>query len=211
MSGIDAKFLIGGRRLTADEFIANVQETIDKNIPTALNEVAVKLISELEKNAPVGGTRQLSGGVTLLGVNTTEDGYQIEILFKAEYHDYVDKGVEGVDVKGRTLKNSEGRTYKFKNYGMPPEAIKSLQRWIRAKGREADAMAKIAKSEGKKPKKQKRRMSPSEAGARKLAFLIKSRGIKPRNYKAKSVNAISAELSSKLRTATGKSFILQII
>lgn len=211
MSEIETSWIVGGRKLKENEFIAKVQETLDENISKVLNEGALKLIDELEKNAPVGATRTLSGGVTLLGVNTTEDGYQIEILFQSEYHDYIDKGVEGVDFKGRVLKNSQGRTYKFKTYGMPDEAIKNLQKWIQAKGRQADAESKIAKSKGEKTKKKKRKMSSSESAARSLAFRIKSFGIKPRNFKAKSVNTVRQELSLNLRKATGKSFILQII
>lgn len=206
-----ATLKIGGRTLKENEFIAAIEDTINMNAISGLSEVAIKLIDELEKNAPVGGTRNLASGITLLGVteNADKTGYKIEILFASEYHDYIDKGVEGVKVKGKVLKNSEGRTYQFKTYGMPDEAIKSLQKWSRGKNIENVAKAKIAESEGKKAKKT-RKFSEEETAARRLAYLIKRNGIKPRNFKAKSVQAISKDMNKTLRRVAGNSFILKI-
>lgn len=203
---------IGGRTLKENEFIAAVEDTLNENMITGLSEVALKLIDELTENAPVGGTRNLASGITLLGVteNADKTGYQIEILFSAAYHDYIDKGVEGVKVKNKVLQNSEGRTYQFKNYGMPDEAIKSLQKWSRGKNIENAAKAKIAESEGKKAKKTKK-FSEEESAARRLAYMIKRNGIKPRNFKAKSVQAISKDMNKTLRKIAGNSFILKII
>lgn len=208
-----ATLKIGGRTLKENEFVAAVENTINANVVSGLSEVAIKLIDELEKNAPVGGTRNLSSGITLLGVteNADKTGYRIEILFASEYHDYIDKGVEGVKVKGKVLPNSEGRTYKFKNYGMPDEAIKNLQKWARGKNIENDAKAKIEESESEGKKKTKvKKYSEEESAARRLAYMIKRHGIKPRNFKAKSVQAISKDMNKTLRKVTGNSFILKI-
>jgi hypothetical protein len=205
-----ANLKLGGRTLGSDEYIQLVNDAIDKNVKGVLERLGLALVDELTKLAPVGATGNLASGIKVIGVQQNEDGlYRLEVGFGAEYTDYIDKGVEGVDPSKRKtiLKNSEGRKYKFKTYGMPQEAINSLKNWARAKNIQ---MSKDSGGSKKKFKSKKKAMSEDEKGARRLAFLIKKEGIAARNFQAKAFKNVGPKYQAEIESLGFNSLILKI-
>lgn len=205
-----ANLRIGGRKLGSDEYIRLVNDAIEKNVKGVLERFGIAMVDELVKLAPVGGSGRLASGISVLGVEENEDGlYRLEIGFAEEYTDYIDKGVEGVNPSKRKtiLKNSEGRKYKFKTYGMPEEAIQSLKKWARAKNIQ---MGYGKKQSTKKFKGKKKRMRETDSGARSLAYLIKKNGIAARNFQGRAFKNVGPKYQGEIEALGFNSLILKI-
>jgi hypothetical protein len=210
-----ANLKIGGRTLLGDEWIALVNDTLDKNVDVLLNDMAVDLVDEFGRLAPVGATGSLASGITILGVEQKEDGlYKLEILFKEEYTDYVDKGVLGINPSKSktTLPNREGRKYKFKKYGMPEDALTKLQDWARAKNIQlkAEASVKASKSKSGKYKPPKTKLRETNSGAKSLAYIIKKNGIKASNFQMRAFKNVAPAYQSKLEALGFNSLLIKV-
>ena len=136
---VDALFNIGGRRLTDKEYIGAIDETMNKSLLGLLNRMGIELVQKLEELAPVGESGKLQSSIKVIGVKEYKGGYRLEIGFGAEYADYIDKGVRGIQNRRKTYKNAEGRHYQFKTYGMPPSALAGLSKWAKSKNIETEA------------------------------------------------------------------------
>jgi hypothetical protein len=198
---VDALFNIGGRRLTDKEYIGAIDETMNKSLLGLLNRMGIELVEKLEELAPVGESGKLQSTIKVIGVKEYKGGYRLEIGFGADYADYIDKGVKGIQNRRKTYKNAEGRHYQFKTYGMPPSALAGLSKWARGKNIETEATNKI------KGERTGKFIRPEGSS---LAYYIKKYGIEGRNYKQRSLDAVLPEYKVVLDKIGLNSLILKI-
>ncbi len=131
---VDAVFKVGvgGTKLTGGQFILKAEDILLQNVESALLRLGFNLADKLEANAPMdsGAMKRSFGSPNVI---ETKYGYRVEIPTGADYYDYIDKGVRGVQHSIKNKKvypNEEGRFYQFKNYGMPAEALKRAENGI---------------------------------------------------------------------------------
>ncbi len=198
---VDALFNIGGRRLTDKEYIGAIDETMNKSLLGLLNRMGIELVNKLEELAPVGESGKLQSSIKVIGVKEYKGGYRLEIGFGADYADYIDKGVRGIQNRRKTYKNAEGRHYQFKTYGMPPSALAGLSKWAKSKNIETEATNKI------KGERTGKFIRPEGSS---LAYYIKKYGIEGRNYKQRSLDAVLPDYKVVLDTIGLNSLILKI-
>ena len=195
-----ANLNIGGRRLSGSEYIAAVDDILVVNVKTAMEKLGINLVSELAKNAPADSGK-LASSFSVLGVKETKTGYRLEIKVGVDYSDYIDKGVKGIRNRRKTYPNADGKFYQFKTYGMPPEALQSLQGWMQRKNMEIEATNLI---EG-------RQMLPQiSSSAKRLAYYIKKYGIEGRQFIKKSIDAATPDFQVDLRTIGQDTLILKV-
>jgi hypothetical protein len=191
---------IGGRRLKGNEFIAAVEGQLVKNITDAMNKLGISIVDNLAKYAPVDQGK-LAGSFRVLKVSETKSGYRLEISVGAEYSDYQDKGVRGIQNRRKTFPNAEGRFYQFKTYGMPVEALQGLEGWMKRKNMEIDATNLI---EG-------RQMLPQiSSSAKRLAYYIKKYGIEGKMFVKKSIDEATPEFNIDIQNIGFNSLTLKI-
>jgi hypothetical protein len=98
-----------------------------------------------------------------------------------DYFDYPNEGVKGVD----SSKNAPDSPYQYKTYGMPPEALGSLKKYILS-GKAKIASVKKDKALGigseKKGLKQANKKTLIERQVATMAYMIKKYGIKATHY-----------------------------
>ena len=191
---------IGGRRLKGNEFVAAVEGQLVKNITDAMNKLGISIVDNLAKYAPVDQGK-LAGSFRVLKVSETKTGYRLEISVGAEYSDYQDKGVRGIQNRRKTYKNAEGRFYQFKTYGMPVEALQGLEGWMKRKNMEIEATNLI---EG-------RQMLPQiSSSAKRLAYYIKKYGIEGKMFVKKSIDEATPEFNIDIQNIGFNSLTLKI-
>jgi hypothetical protein len=191
---------IGGRRLKGNEFVAAVEGQLVKNITDAMNKLGISIVDNLAKYAPVDQGK-LAGSFRVLKVSETKTGYRLEISVGAEYSDYQDKGVRGIQNRRKTYKNAEGRFYQFKTYGMPHEALVELEGWMKRKNMEIEATNLI---EG-------RQMLPQiSSSAKRLAYYIKKYGIEGKMFVKKSIDEATPEFNIDIQNIGFNSLTLKI-
>ena len=191
---------IGGRKLKGNEFVASVEGALIKNVTDAMNKLGISIVDNLAKYAPVDSGK-LAGSFRVLKVSETNTGYRLEISVGAEYSDYQDKGVRGIQNRRKTYKNSEGRFYQFKTYGMPPEVLVELEGWMKRKNMEIEATNLI---EG-------RQMLPQiSSSAKRLAYYIKKYGIEGKQFVKKSIDEATPEFNIDIQNIGFNSLTLKI-
>jgi hypothetical protein len=195
-----ADLVIGGRKLKPSEYIAKVEGTLVANVKNAMEKLGINLVDNLAKYSPADSGK-LSSSYKVLGVSETRTGYRLEIKIGVDYSDYIDKGVKGIQNKRKTYKNDDGRFYQFKTYGMPVEALKQLEGWMRRKNMEIEATNLI---EG-------RNMLPQiSSSAKRLAYYIKKYGIEGRQFIKQSIDEATPEFNVDIQTIGSDSLILRI-
>jgi hypothetical protein len=191
---------IGGRRLKGNEFVAAVEGQLIKNITDAMQKLGISIVDNLAQYAPVDQGK-LAGSFRVLKVSETKTGYRLEISVGAEYSDYQDKGVRGIQNRRKTYKNAEGRFYQFKTYGMPPEVLVELEGWMKRKNMEIEATNLI---EG-------RQMLPQiSSSAKRLAYYIKKYGIEGKMFVKKSIDEATPEFNIDIQNIGFNSLTLKI-
>ena len=191
---------IGGRKLKGNEFVASVEGALIKNVTDAMNKLGISIVDNLAKYAPVDSGK-LAGSFRVLKVSETKTGYRLEISVGAEYSDYQDKGVRGIQNRRKTYKNAEGRFYQFKTYGMPPEVLVELEGWMKRKNMEIEATNLI---EG-------RQMLPQiSSSAKRLAYYIKKYGIEGKQFVKKSIDEATPEFNIDIQNIGFNSLTLKI-
>jgi hypothetical protein len=197
---VDGLVNIGGVRLKGNEFIAAVEGALVKNITDAIQKLGISVVDNLAKYAPVDEGK-LAGSFRILKVSETKTGYRLEISVGAEYSDYQDKGVRGIQNRRKTYKNAEGRFYQFKTYGMPPEVLVELEGWMKRKNMEIEATNLI---EG-------RQMLPQiSSSAKRLAYYIKKYGIEGKQFVKKSIDEATPEFNIDIQNIGFNSLTLKI-
>jgi hypothetical protein len=198
-----ANITIGGNKLSGNQYVLKFDEILLKNIQGALLRLGYNLADKLEANAPMdSGRMKASFGEPK--ITETKTGYRVEIPTGADYYDYIDKGVKGVQhsIKNRKVyPNQEGKYYQFKTYGMPPEALQQLQGWMQRKNMEIEATNLI---EG-------RNVLPQiSTSAKRLAYYIKKYGIEGRQFIKKSIDEATPEFNVDIQTIGSDSLVLRI-
>ena len=197
---VDALINVGGRRLSANEYIQDVENIVVKNVMDAMLKLGGNVVRNLSKYSPED-SGALSSSYSVLGVKETKEGYRLEIKVGVDYADYIDKGVKGIQNRKKTYKNADGRFYQFKTYGMPPEAILQLEGWMRRKNMEIEATNLI---EG-------RNVLPQiSSSAKRLAYYIKKYGIEGRQFIKKSIDEATPEFNVDIQTIGSDSLVLRI-
>ena len=195
-----ADLVIGGRKLKGNEFVLKAEDILLQNVENALLRLGYNLADRLEANAPMdtGRTKSSFGQPNVI---QTKSGYRVEIPTGAEYIDYIDKGVKGIQNRRKTYKNEEGRHYQFKTYGMPVEALQKLEGWMKRKNMEIEATNLI---EG-------RQVLPQiSSSAKRLAYFIKKYGIEGTNFIKKSIDEAAPGFQVDIQTIGIDSIVLRI-
>jgi hypothetical protein len=195
-----ADLVIGGRKLKGNEFVAAVEGALVKNVTDAMQKLGISIVDNLGKYAPADSGK-LASSFNVIGVKETKTGYRLEISVGAEYSDYQDKGVRGIQNRKKTYKNAEGNYYQFKTYGMPPEALVQLEGWMRRKNMEIEATNLI---EG-------RQMLPQiSSSAKRMAYYIKKYGIEGKQFIKKSIDEATPQFNIDVKEIGFNSLTLTI-
>lgn len=207
------KVTIGGRTLTGSEYVAKVEDMLATNVSEAMTKLGYLIIDNITKNAPVDqGILNNPKTFEVLKVKETKSGYRLEIKVNADYVDYVDKGVKPVkgNPKGRKFfKNADGIFYKFKTYGMPVEALKSLEGWAKRKNIEIEA-TNLRIKYGDDTVRQTTYLPEISSTAKQLAFFIKKNGIEGRNFIARSIKEAEPKFKKDLQSIGRDTLVLRI-
>lgn len=195
-----ADLVIGGRRVKGNEYILDVEKALVKNINDAMLKLGGQVVLNLEKNTPVSSGK-LASSYKVLGVKETKTGYRLEIGVGADYSDYVDKGVKGIQNRRKTYPNKDGKHYQFKTYGMPTEALVQLEGWMRRKNMEIEATNLI---EG-------RSMLPQiSSSAKRMAYYIKKYGIEGKQFVKKSIDEATPQFNIDVQEIGFNSLVLKV-
>jgi hypothetical protein len=197
---VDGLFNIGGTKLKSNQYILDVEKILVTNIKEAMLKFGGSIVNNLEDFAP-DSSGGLKSSFDVIGVKETKTGYRLEISVGKYYSDYIDKGVKGVKNKRKTYPNAEGVFYKFKNYGMPIEALRSLAGWVKRKNIELEATALI--NNQKVP-------DEIDATTRTIAYFIKKNGIEGRQFIKRSIDKATPDFNVDLKTIGTNTLILRI-
>jgi hypothetical protein len=196
--------VIGGVKKKFNQIIIDQNKTLDSSMKAIMARIGARLADELEKNAPVSSGGLVSN-IQVLEVKETKSGYRVEIVLGKDYTDYVDKGVRGIQNRRKTLPNKDGRHYQFKTYGMPLEALKSLEGWMRNKNMETTATNLINRND------EGRTMLPQiSTPVKRLAYFIKKYGIEASNYQGKSIEKVLPDFNIDIQEIGYNSLILKV-
>jgi hypothetical protein len=194
---------IGGRKLKGNEFVASVEGALIKNVTDAMNKLGISIVDNLAKYAPADSGK-LASSFSVIGVKETKTGYRLEIAVGADYSDFQDKGVRGIehDIKNKKVyPNKDKEYYQFRKYGMPLKALQGLEGWMKRKNMEIEATNLI---EG-------RQMLPQiSSSAKRLAYYIKKYGIEGKQFVKKSIDEATPEFNIDIQNIGFNSLTLKI-
>jgi hypothetical protein len=208
---VDGLINVGGYSLKGNEFIVRAEDILLKNIESALQRLGANLVSNLEKNAPMdqGGLKASFGEAV---ISETKTGYRIEIKTGADYFDYIDKGVRGIqhDIKNKKVYlNKDNEYYQFRKYGMPLEALKQLEGWMQRKNIEIEAR-NLRIQYGDETLKGRRMLKQISSSAQRMAYYIKKYGIAGTNFIQRSLDESKPDFEVDLRTIGSDTLILKV-
>jgi hypothetical protein len=209
---VEPKLIIGGTSRTGREFVVKAEEILLQNLESALQRLGARLADNLEKNAPIGATGKLKSTFGQPVIKETKTGYRIEINTEADYYDYIDKGVRGVehDIKNKKVyKNLKGEFYQFETYFMPIKALKELEGWMQRKNMEIEARNLRIKY-GDDTLSGRRMLPQISSSAKRFAYYIKKYGIAGTNFIKKSIDEATPGLQVDLRTIGQNTLILKV-
>lgn len=209
---VEPKLIIGGTSRTGREFVVKAEEILLQNLESALQRLGARLADNLEKNAPMGATGKLKSTFGQPVIIETKTGYRIEISTDADYYDYIDKGVRGVehDIKNKKVyPNSKGEFYQFQTYFMPLKALKELEGWMQRKNMEIEAR-NLRIQYGDDTLRGRRMLPQISSSAKRFAYFIKKYGIAGTNFIKKSVDEATPGLQVDLRTIGQDTLILKV-
>jgi len=98
-----ANITIGGNKLRGNQYVLKAEEILLQNIESALLRLGYNLADKLEANAPMDSGR-MKGSFGSPNIIETKLGYRVEIPTGAEYYDYSEKGVRGVEHENKNKK-----------------------------------------------------------------------------------------------------------
>jgi len=197
---VDNLINVNGQRLSVNQYILDVEKMLVTNVKEAMLKLGGNIVLNLAKYAPVDEGK-LASSFSVIGVNETKEGYRLEIGVDADYADYIDKGVKGIQNKRKTYKNDDGRFYQFKTYGMPVEALQQLEGWMKRKNMEIEANNLI---EG-------RNVLPQiSSSAKRLAYYIKKYGIEGRQFIKQSIDEATPDFNVDVQSIGSNSLVLRI-
>jgi hypothetical protein len=198
-----ANLVIGGRKLKGSEFVAAVEGALVKNVTDAMEKLGIQIVDNLAKYSPADSGR-LASSFSVIGVKETKTGYRLEIAVGADYSDFQDKGVRGVqhNIKNKkTYPNKDGKHYQFETYFMPAKALMELEGWMKRKNMEIEATNLI---EG-------RSMLPQiSSSAKRMAYYIKKYGIEGKQFVKKSIDEATPQFNIDIQEIGFNSLTLKI-
>ena len=203
-----ADLVIGGRKLKGNEFVAAVEGALVKNVNDAMQKLGISIVDNLGKYAPVDRGR-LADSFSVIGVKETKTGYRLEISVGADYSDYQDKGVRGIQNRKKTYKNAEGNYYQFKTYGMPPEALVQLEGWMRRKNMEIEA-TNLRIATGDETLAGRQMLPQISSSAKRMAYYIKKYGIEGKQFIKKSIDESTPQFNIDIKEIGFNSLTLTI-
>ena len=202
---------VGGYELTGNEFVVKAEEILLQNLESALLRLGATLADNLEKNAPMDqGKLKASFGSPV--IRETKTGYRIEINTSADYFDYIDKGVKGIqhDIKNKKVYlNKDNQYYQFRKYGMPLKALQELDGWMQRKNIEIEAR-NLRISSGDETLKGRRMLKQISSSAQRMAYYIKKYGIAGTNFIQKSVDQSKPQFEIDIKTIGADSLVLKV-
>ena len=197
---VDNLINVNGQRLSVNQYILDVEKMLVTNVKEAMLKLGGNIVLNLAKYAPVDEGK-LASSFSVIGVSETKEGYRLEIGVDADYADYIDKGVKGIQNKRKTYKNDDGRFYQFKTYGMPVEALQQLEGWMKRKNMEIEATNLI---EG-------RNVLPQiSSSAKRFAYYIKKYGIEGRQFIKQSIDEATPDFNVDVQSIGSNSLVLRI-
>jgi hypothetical protein len=206
-----ANITIGGRKLRGSEYVLKAEEILLQNVENALLRLGYNLADKLEANAPMDtGRMKASFGEPV--IIQTKSGYRVEIPTGAEYFDYIDKGVRGVqhDIKNKKVyPNAKGEFYQFETYFMPLKALQQLEGWMKRKNIEIEARNLRIKT-GDETLQGRRILPQISTSAKRMAYYIKKYGIAGTNFIQRSVNEATPQFNVDIQTIGAESLVLRI-
>ena len=195
-----ADLVIGGRKIKGNEYVAAVEGALVKNVTDAMEKLGIEIVDNLAKYSPADSGR-LASSFSVIGVKETKTGYRLEIGVGADYSDYIDKGVKGIQNKRKTYPNKDGKHYQFETYFMPAKALMELEGWMRRKNMEIEATNLI---EG-------RSMLPQiSSSAKRMAYYIKKYGIEGKQFVKKSIDEATPQFNIDIQEIGFNSLTLKI-
>ena len=206
---VDGLINVGGYKLTGNELVVRAEEILLQNLESALQRLGARLADNLEMNAPMGATGKLKSTFGQPVIRETKIGYRIEIKTDAEYFDYIDKGVKGIQNRRKTYPNAEGKHYQYKTYGMPPEALQQLQGWMERKNIEIEA-TNLRIKYGDESMAGRQMLPQISSSAKRLAYYIKKYGIAGTNFIQKSVDQSKPQFNIDIQTIGADSLVLKV-
>ena len=208
---VDGLINVGGYSLKGNEFVVRAEDILLKNLESALQRLGANLVSNLEKNAPMdqGGLKASFGEAV---ISETKTGYRIEIKTGADYFDYIDKGVRGIqhDIKNKKVYlNKDNEYYQFRKYGMPLEALKQLEGWMQRKNIEIEAR-NLRIQYGDETLKGRRMLKQISSSAQRMAYYIKKYGIAGTNFIQRSLDESKPDFEVDIQSIGENSLILKV-
>lgn len=209
---VDGLINVGGYTLKGNELVVRAEEILLQNLESALQRLGARLADNLEMNAPMGATGKLKSTFGQPVIRETKTGYRIEIKTDAEYFDYIDKGVRGIehDIKNKKVYlNKDNEYYQFRKYGMPLKALQELEGWMQRKNIEIEARNLRIKS-GDETLKGRRMLPQISSSAQRMAYYIKKYGIAGTNFIQKSIDQSKPDFEIDIKTIGADSLVLKV-
>lgn len=156
-------------------------------------------------NKKRNGKSLVGSGNMFKGIDpkVSEDGKTLRI-YMADYYDFVNKGVKGVD----DFSNAPKSPYKFKTYGMNAEGRASIKKYIT----EGKKKIKIATKKGKLNAvgQEKKGISLIDLKTNTLIYLIKKYGIKTTNFFDEATEEVNKAMIEDLGEVMAQTIVIQI-
>jgi hypothetical protein len=172
---------------------ADTEQAIDNTVEAVtiawVNQGVIEMQKVLQRNSR-SRRNKLAQSFEILP-QISSDGVSVKVTTTEDYYDFVDKGVKKSPVlrngKSNPSKNKAPRSpYSFKNVYTSKKMVNSFKEWASFAG--AD-----------------------QKDARRMAYLTKRGGIRPKNYIQAAVGKVRIkELSELLTTALGRVIIGQL-
>lgn len=209
---VDGLINVGGYSLKGNELVVRAEEILLQNLESALQRLGARLADNLEMNAPMGATGKLKSTFGSPVIKETKLGYRIEIKTDADYFDFVDKGVRGIEHEIKNKKvylNKDNQYYQFRKYGMPLKALQELEGWMQRKNIEIEARNLRIKS-GDETLKGRRMLPQISSSAQRMAYYIKKYGIAGTNFIQKSIDQSKPDFEIDIKTIGADSLVLKV-
>lgn len=208
---VDGLFNVNGVRLNANQYILDVENMAVKNVKDAMLKLGGKIVLNLAKYSP-NDQGTLNSSYQVLGVSETKTGYRLEISVGADYYDFQDKGVRGVEhsIKNKkTYPNAKGEYYQFETYFMPLQALTELEGWMKRKNMEIEA-TNLRIEAGDEDVKGRKMLPQISTSAKRLAYYIKKYGIEGKQFIKKSINEATPDFNIDIQSIGADSLTLRI-
>jgi hypothetical protein len=187
-------------RISASELGAGTESAEDlisfDEVTNVLEKYAILFEENLAKVSKEVGNVASGDLLKSFDYQISPDGNTLK-LFLADYFDYTNVGVKGVDYSY----NAPLSPYQYKNYGMSADGRRSIKKYIQ------DGRAKIKEIQKTKYKRaglEAKKKSLIDTQTDNLIYLIKKYGVKATYYLDKTIEITFKDIGEKLGEAVAK-------